>query len=229
MGEAGSRFVKASADAFNPMGSTPTLSQGLSPTITDPWIQLGENKNFAGWEIRKDQPKFGPKKPDSQLYFKSVRPLTKDATTWLNKVTGGSEVESGYVDVNPENIDHLIDSYTGGVGRFIANSINTTKTLFSDTPKEIKNIPFVRQHIREIDKSKKPRNKFYKMHEESGRKLFTKKQQDEFEDLAEIVVSQIEADTTLNDDEKYRKFNSIKRKYKEFYKGQETIEESRKK
>ena len=158
-----------------------------------------------------------------------IRPLTKDATTWLNEITGGSEVESGYVDVNPENIDHLIDSYTGGTGRFIANSINTTKTLFSDTPTEIKNIPFYRQHIKEIDKGKKPRNSFYDMYEESERTLFTQTEQDEFHNLTLILADQILADTTLTDEVKLKKINSVRRKYKQFYRGQAIIEESRKK
>ena len=148
VGESFKRLLIALDDAYNPLSSG-TLAQLLSPTLTDPIIQIGENKNWFGGPIKPDQPTFGAKKRESKLYWSSVRPQTKAITEWLNKMTGGSEIEAGFVDVSPENIDHLFDFMTGGVGKFIANSVSTTIDIGKGEFPELKNIPFGRQVIKE--------------------------------------------------------------------------------
>ena len=95
--------------------------------------------------MRPDQPDFGPNKPDSQLYFPSVRKPTKAVTTWLNKITGGSDVESGVIDISPETIDHFIDTVSGGTGRFIANIYASGFDFAKGDMPEPNNMPFVRQ------------------------------------------------------------------------------------
>ena len=146
--EAGKRLIVALDDAYNPL-SSPTVAQLISPTILDPIVQWSENKNWFGSPIKPSQLTFGAKKRESSLYWASVRPQTKAITEWLNKVTGGSEIEAGFVDISPENIDELVNFLGGGVGKFLSNSLATGISLGKGEFPKLKNIPFVRKVIQE--------------------------------------------------------------------------------
>ena len=147
--EGASRIVGAVSDAFNPLGSG-SVGQFLSPTVADPVVQVVENKNFFGGPIKPEQPPFGqPRKPDSQLYFKSVRKQSKAVTDWLNKNTGGSDQVSGFVDISPEVVDHYIDALGGGTAKFVANTMETGTQLSKGDFPEIRNVPVLRQFIKE--------------------------------------------------------------------------------
>ncbi|RJO60818.1 MAG: hypothetical protein C4542_08190 [Dehalococcoidia bacterium] len=149
LGQAGKRMFSAVNDAFNPLGGG-SFSQFLSPTAFDPLVQITENKNFYGGPITKEQPEYAPDQPAHTLHFKGVSIWAKALTKWLNKITGGTDVVSGKVDVNPEMIDHFSDWVGGGLGRFITNTINLGATAISerDLP-QIEKIPVARQMLRE--------------------------------------------------------------------------------
>jgi hypothetical protein len=119
-------ILKAGGNAFNPMGGA-TAMQIVSPTLLDPFAQMAENKNFFGGPIMPDARQFGAPQPDSQRYFNSVRPISKEIAETLNELTGGSKFESGAVDVSPETLDHFWDFTTGGLGRFFADVPNAAK------------------------------------------------------------------------------------------------------
>ena len=103
----------------------PTVGQAVSPTMFDPIVQQLENKNWLGNPIKPEQPKFGSQVKESDLYFESIRPSSKWASKKLNEITGGSAVESGYIDISPEILDHYYDAFTGGTGRFLSNTAFT--------------------------------------------------------------------------------------------------------
>ena len=147
--EAGKRFVVSVNDAFNPIGGG-SLLQAFSPTIADPFVQIVENKNFFGGPIMPEQPAYSPKIADKKRYFKSARKQSKAITNWLNKITGGGEDISGWVDVSPETLDHFFDSYTGGVGKFVANTIETGTSLAVDGKfPSPTNVPIKRQFYKD--------------------------------------------------------------------------------
>lgn len=176
----GGRILSNIVDAFNPLGRAGSLGQLISPTAFDLPLQLFENKNFFGGPIRKEQPAYAPKTPESERYFRSVNPYTQQLTTWLNDVTGGSSRERGWLDINPENIDHVLDFAGGGTGRFLIRSINVPWTLISEgnfPPPE--KIPFVRQVYGERSEwmDFKKVNRYIK---EAGRTRFSRKQVTDF-------------------------------------------------
>ena len=179
LGDASKRLLKAVDDGFNPIGGGSPL-QILSPTISDPFFQLIENKNFFGGPIMPEQPPYAPKVRDSKRYFKGARKIPKAITGWLNKITGGSEDVAGWIDVSPETIDHLTDAYTGGVGKFVANAVETGTSLAIDGKfPTANNLPIVRQFYKETDEWTS-RGIVYDMINESGRKKFSKKERQKF-------------------------------------------------
>lgn len=176
-----SRIFSGVEDAFNPLGASGSLSQLVAPSFIDPFIQLAENKTFTGAPIRKEQPMFQPKKPNSQMYFKNVNPYAKDFTTWLNNVSGGDSVKSGKVDINPEDIEFVANFIGGGTGKFITNTLTTGTSLATEGKfPEIRNTPFVRGVIGENKTQGTDLRWVYEMVSESARNEFTKKEKDDF-------------------------------------------------
>ena len=177
--EASKRMLKSVNDAFNPIGGSSPF-QIMSPTIFEPYAQIIENKNFFGGPIMPEQPAYQPKEANSQRYFKSVRKPSKAITTWLNKVTGGTEEISGLVDVSPEVVDHLIDTYTGSTGKFVGNLIDTGTSLAKDGQlPATNNIPIVRQFIKEESEYVSSKVVYY-MINESKRTKFSPEQRKRF-------------------------------------------------
>jgi len=207
----GVRVLANTVDSFNPFGHSGSLGQLISPTVGDIFLQLYENKNWFGAPIRKEQPAYVPKVPESQLYFRSVNPYTKALTTWLNKLSDGSEHERGWLDINPENIDHVIDFLGGGTGKFVTRSIGTAWTLIGEGElPPLERIPFVRQVIGERSEwmDQKKVNEYIS---ESGRTRFNDKQKEDF--MSSLKTLKKEKKITL---EQYKRrktmfFNSQKR------------------
>jgi anti-sigma28 factor (negative regulator of flagellin synthesis) len=141
-------MVSTLKNAFNPLGGDESLMKILSPTITDPIVELTTNENFMGENIRPENFQFGPQKPDSQLYFRTVSQASKSVTGWLNRVTGGSEWEPGMIDVSPETLDHLFGFAFGGVGRSVMR-IADLPAKITNGELQVRNVPFARQVYQE--------------------------------------------------------------------------------
>lgn len=144
--EAVGRFAGAVSDGFNPLG-TGSVMQFLSPTITDPIVQIAENKTFFGGPLKPEQDQYQGAIPESELYFDSVRPMSKATTQWFNRMTGGSDEVSGFVDISPEMLDYLIDFMGKGSGRFMSNVAATTTSLAQAKVPDMKHVPFVRKVV----------------------------------------------------------------------------------
>ena len=83
--EAVKDLLTQSADSFSPIqGSTPT--QVVAPWFADPFIQVQENKDFAGRSIMpREDPFKRYQTPDSYRYFPDVNPSLKTAADALKQ------------------------------------------------------------------------------------------------------------------------------------------------
>lgn len=117
--EAAVGTVKTFFDAFSFVGGADEGWTALVPTIFRPVFQIATNRNFAGQPI---VPEGAKDKPDSQKFWGTADPVLRAFAEALNSAFGGSKTKSGYVDVSPETIEHLLLSYTGGVGRVVWDS-----------------------------------------------------------------------------------------------------------
>jgi hypothetical protein len=118
-----SRVMAAVSGAFNPLQSA-SLAQSLSPTVLDPVIQIAENKSWSGNPLMPEGNPFAKvKAPDSELYWKSARKPSVFIAKGMNALTGGDVVKSGAIDVSPETLDLIWDTFTGSAGRFLADTL----------------------------------------------------------------------------------------------------------
>jgi hypothetical protein len=143
-GDAASSMAGAFAAAFNPIGGESDPVQQAMPTLLDPVAQHVTNKNFAGNPLRPEQPQFGPKKPDSELAFKTVNPLANKFAKGLNKLTGGDHLTPGMIDISPETIEHVLGFLGGGTGRFITEGVETVGRAASGDF-DLRKTPFLRR------------------------------------------------------------------------------------
>jgi len=179
LGEGFATLLLAANGAFNPVSSS-TLTQTLSPTIADPFVQISENKNWFGSPIKPEQPPYQPQIPESQRYFSSVRPASKEVAEFVNKLTGGTKVKSGFIDVSPEHIDHMIDFLGGGTGRFIANVVNDGIEAAKGDMPAVNNIPFARKFYGEKTDFRDTKL-IYEMIDNSIIKEYSDRQKQDFE------------------------------------------------
>lgn len=137
-------------EAFVPLGGEASLAQFASPTLLDPVVQQLENRTFFGGKIKPEQSQYGPTVPESELYFKSVSAASKGLAQWLNRISGGDEVQPGFLDVSPELIDHYAEFVGGSAGASLKRGLVDlpSKVLQGEAP-AINEIPVVRRFLGE--------------------------------------------------------------------------------
>ncbi|MCK4783658.1 MAG: hypothetical protein KAV87_07910, partial [Desulfobacteraceae bacterium] len=117
------RLASTFMNTFNPVSSA-TLLQTIMPTAGDPVAMISEEKTWFGGDLMPGKSPYGRPKPDSQRFWKSVSPASKFVAQSLNRMTGGDTVKKGLIDVSPESLDLIVDTYTGSAGRFIKDTLN---------------------------------------------------------------------------------------------------------
>ena len=138
------RLGSALMGTFNPLGSA-TLLQTIMPTVGDPIAQVMENKSWSGNDLMPSKNPFGLPTPDSERFWKSVNPLARFATRWLNDITGGSETKAGLIDVSPETVEMIFETITGSLGRVAKDTLFLPITLTTEGSAELHKVPFVRK------------------------------------------------------------------------------------
>jgi hypothetical protein len=102
-------------DAFNPIGSA-TLGQMISPTVIDPFIAVGENKDSFGRPISKENKALAPT-PGYQRSRATANEISQAIAYGLNYITGGGEKGIGLVSPTADQISYIATQYSGGLGK----------------------------------------------------------------------------------------------------------------
>jgi hypothetical protein len=141
--EGAARIATSVMNTFNPMASA-TLLQTIMPTVGDPIAMVAENKTWFGGDLMPKESPYGIPKPQSERFWKSVSPASKAISRKLNSLTGGDTVKPGFVDVSPEVLDLMVDTYTGSAGRFVKDTLQLPVRMMAGEV-EPRRIPFVRK------------------------------------------------------------------------------------
>lgn len=126
--------VLAGHSSFSPiaMGHSTTvggsLLKGALPTVFKaPTDAFAFNETYHGGQVYQKPFAFGAEDPASSLSFRSPD-MIQEAFVALNEMTGGSEnissttVNTYGVDVNPDPVYYILQSYWGGAGDFLIES-----------------------------------------------------------------------------------------------------------
>ena len=121
----------------------------LTPTIAQPVAQWIANKDYFGKPIyRKND--WNELYPEWTKAYRGTSAILVNASRLLNEMTGGDDVEKGWIDKwfggylnNPAIIEHLFESYFGGVGKTLNRTAKTFSMLWNDEMREWRNVPVV--------------------------------------------------------------------------------------
>jgi transcriptional regulator with XRE-family HTH domain len=147
-GEAITNVLQASIGSFSPINFPNSddparwITKLLTPTIGQIPVGLALNEDYFGRTIYNDNFPFDKSpKPASELGREGG-----DWAKWLNKATGGSEFRSGFIDINPDKTDFILETLSGGAGRFALRSTKSIGSLISGNWDELepREIPFAR-------------------------------------------------------------------------------------
>ena len=134
--------LSSAIDNFAPFGQT---SEGLTmfiPSVLRPIYQLVVNKNFAGNPIVPEGNSYARGDvPNSQKYWSTTNETVKQLCKLINEATFGNEVKSGYVDVSPQVLEHLANSYLGGLGRIFFGMLGRLDDLARGKPLDLGKLP----------------------------------------------------------------------------------------
>ena len=131
---------------LNPLASA-TWVQTLAPTLMDPFVQVAENKTWAGSKLMPDENPFGVPVPDSERYFRSVNPVAKYVAKSMNWITGGDKFKPGFVSISPETIEMAFETFTGSAGKMIKDSLSIPLAAMSEEGLSLNKVPFARKLI----------------------------------------------------------------------------------
>lgn len=118
------RIASTTFESFSPIGNgafesdklTTTLQKLALPTFTAPLVEWSSNENRFGAPIYKSPNAFGgARDPDTYMNFDSANPLSVATMRAIHNLTGGSRFNRDGVDINPEAMDFVIESYLPGV------------------------------------------------------------------------------------------------------------------
>jgi hypothetical protein len=147
-------ILAAALGSFNPIGTGPTPLQTISPTILSPFVQISENIAWHGGPVMPEANKYDPApEPESQQYYRSVPKHAIALAEFLNKLGGGTKARPAPIsplDISPETIQLIEDFATGGLGRFVTNSIELG-VMAQEGEIDWRKVPFARRFVGTTD------------------------------------------------------------------------------
>ena len=131
-------------------GNGGNVAVSLTPTIGQPFAQIIANKDYFGKPIYRKHT-WNEMDPEWTKAYKSTAPWLVDGTRWLNEITGGNNVDAGTININPALIEHLFESYFGGVGKTLNKTQKTLGMLWNEDLQEWRNVPVISSFYQTAD------------------------------------------------------------------------------
>lgn len=169
--EAVTQLMGLFANAFNPIGAGGTVASTLSPTLLDPLIDLASNRDFAGRQIYQED--FNSQDPTPG--FTRNRAGTSVVGDVLSRAIdtffGGDGYQPGAVSPTGDEIDYLIGTLTGGVGREALKVTSTVKSAVTGEDLPLYKVPLVGRLLGNTNEAASISQRFYDgMKEMNGHK-----------------------------------------------------------
>jgi hypothetical protein len=138
-------IASMTATTFSPLGKPGSIAQAISPTAGDPFVQILENKDFAGNPLGPEGFPGAGSKANSELIWNKTPPGFQSIARTVNEFTGGSAVESGLIDLRPADYQVLAKFLTGSLGRFLSDATFGLKEGLDKGIEGPKDIPVIKE------------------------------------------------------------------------------------
>lgn len=143
----------------------PTGNEDLKTFMPDIMSPIFEayvwNQDFTGKPVAKISP-FNERDPEWKRVYKGTSGWLVDTSKFLNDISNGSgpgsEFRKGFIDFNPAKVEHLLESYFGGMAKIFNQAGKTIyyggKSLIEQQKDEdlvMRNVPIVNRFLNTVD------------------------------------------------------------------------------
>ena len=130
-------------------GFASTFVRTVTPSYAKPISEIAINENWLGIPITKEF--IGGRKgiPNSQVVTSYDKDLYVEMAKVVNNMTGGDNktLESGFVDLQPGQIEYIVRYYGGGPMSFASGLYETLHRFSYDEIQDVKSIPFANTYL----------------------------------------------------------------------------------
>lgn len=119
------------------------------PSYVKPVYEVWTNKDWTGIPIYREND-FNKNMPGWTKAYSSTSPELVKLSEIINEWTG-NKYKTGMIDFNPAIVEHLFESYLGGVGTTINQLKKTLMMPFDENLQELRNAPVLSRFMRSAD------------------------------------------------------------------------------
>ena len=174
------------------------------PSAIKPIAEVIGNESWTGMPIYKDTP-FNKDMPEWTKAYKSANKYLVGLSKALNEATGGDAYTSGKIDINPAQVEYLMNGIFGGVSSTIDRLTKMGETVIGDREYDPRSFLLLNRLVKNGDERTEYRavnNEYFRIKEESE-KLRTRLNHYE-NDTADGVFDYAEKIAWLNNSPEYR-------------------------
>jgi putative uncharacterized protein (fragment) len=138
------------------------------PSAVKPFAEVYSNKGWTGMPIYKDTP-YNKYMPEWTKAYKSANKYLVGIAKTLNEATDGDAYTKGSVDINPAQIEYLLNGYFGGVSGTIDKLSKSAETIAGDREYDPRNFLLLNRILKNGDERTEARainNEYMRVKEE---------------------------------------------------------------
>ena len=174
------------------------------PSAVKPVAEVMTNEGWTGMPIYKDTP-FNKEMPEWTKAYKSANKYLVGLSKALNEATGGDAYTSGKIDINPAQVEYLLNGVFGGVSSTVDKLTKMGETVFGDREYDPRSFLLLNRLVKSGDERTEYRainNEYFRIKNESER-LRTRLNHYE-NDTADGVFDYADKIAWLNNSPEYR-------------------------
>ena len=174
------------------------------PSAVKPVAEVIGNESWTGMPIYKDTP-FNKDMPEWTKAYKSANKYLVGLSKVLNEATGGDAYTSGMIDINPAQVEYMLNGVFGGVSSTIDKLTKMGETIIGNREYDPRSFLLLNRLVKNGDERTEYRavnNEYFRIKEESE-KLRTRLNHYE-NDTADGVFDYAEKIAWLNNSPEYR-------------------------
>ncbi len=138
------------------------------PSSIKPYAEVMTNKSWTGMPIYKETP-WNKDMPEWTKAYKSANKQLVGLSKVLNEVSGGDDYTSGVIDINPAQVEYLLNGYFGGVSSTIDKFTKMGETALGQREYDPRSFLIVNRLVKSGDERTKYRhvnNEYFRLKEE---------------------------------------------------------------
>ena len=174
------------------------------PSAVKPVAEVINNESWTGMPIYKDTP-FNKDMPEWTKAYKSANKYLVGLSKILNEATGGDNYTSGKIDINPAQVEYLLNGIFGGMSSTVDKLTKMGETVFGDREYDPRSFLLLNRLVKNGDERTEYRavnNEYFRIKEESER---LRKRLNHYEnDTADGVFDYADKISWLNNSPEYR-------------------------